>query len=62
MVYHSIRNEAHGVDSVIGRYEAYMSRLIKYNDHILAGDLDDRDPFLSHLRSVLPRGNWEVFK
>ena len=54
MVYHSIRNEAHGVDSVIGRYEAYMSRLIKYNDHILAGDLDDRDPFLSHLRSVLP--------
>ena len=46
---------------MMGYYESYLSHLIAFNDHILAGDLEDRDPFLAHLRSVLPRGNWEVF-
>jgi len=46
---------------MFGYLESYTCRLIKFNDHILAGDLEDRDPFLAHLRSVLPRGNWEVF-
>ena len=47
---------------MFGYLESYMSRLIKYNDHLLARDMEDRDPFLAHLRSVLPRDNWEVFR
>ena len=46
---------------MLGYLESHMCHLISYNEHILAGDMEDRDPFLAHLRSVLPRGNWEVF-
>lgn len=46
---------------MLGYLERSMSRLVSLNDHITSGDMEEMDPFLAHLRSVLPRGNWEVF-